>query len=95
MSPLLVVYGCGVAGSIAVELVIVLDFYRSPTRRLPVTYRRSGFWLARILFALLAGLLPVASGVSNYMGAIELGASAQFVLAAVLNRRRPTTRPRN
>jgi hypothetical protein len=94
MNSTLLLYGSGVAGSIAIELVLVLDCYRSSSGRLPATYRRRGFWIARILFAGLAGLLPLASGVTNYMAAIELGASAQIVLISISNRARHRTRPR-
>lgn len=92
MNPLVIDYAFGVAGSIGVEIANVLQLYRANPYHLPEPYTHCGFWVLRILFALLAGMLPVASGVSNHMTAVELGASAQVVLLTLQPREPP--RPR-
>ena len=89
MNSLMITYCCGVAGSACVELVFMLEYCRSHRGHLPVVYRRWPFLIARISFALLAGIFPLASGVTNYMTAIEIGAAAQVIVTQVLKEHKP------
>ena len=89
MSSLLVTYGCGVAGSVGVELAGMVDGCRTHRGCLPKVYTRPYFLCLRLLLALIAGILPVASGVTNNMVAIQLGGSAQAILLALQHRRTP------
>ncbi len=89
MNSLMITYCCGVLGSLCVELTYMLEYSRSHRGHLPAIYRRPAFVVARIFFALFAGIFPLASGVTNYMTAIEIGATAQVIVAKILREYRP------
>ena len=81
MTPLSV-FGCGVLGSAAVELVTVLQYYEASDHgiKLPDRYFLRGFWFARSLLALMAGSLAVFYGIDNPILAINVGASAPLII---------------
>lgn len=72
-----VAFGWGCAGSAALEAVRFCERLRtSKSGRIPVEYLRSGFWVRRLLLALVAGTVAAAWGVAQPIQGLALGASA-------------------
>ena len=69
-------YWWGVFGSVAVELSGVIAAASKQDGVLPARYSRPSFLVLRGLFALCAGVVPVALDAQNMWSAIWLGASA-------------------
>lgn len=69
----------GVFGSVAVEVLHVVSVYEAG-KPLPSRYRRPGFWVARSLIALFAGVLAVAYDVRSPILAIHVGASTPIII---------------
>ena len=70
-------FGWGCAGSAAVEAVRFCERLRKSKRgRIPVEYLRSGFWLGRVLLALVAGTVVAAWGIAQPIQGLALGAAA-------------------
>jgi hypothetical protein len=75
---------CGVGGSIAVEVVQLLQVYEREPIRFPERYKRWGFYVLRTLLALAAGALAVVHGVYDKpLLAVNIGASAPLILQAL------------
>ena len=77
---------CGFAGSAAVEIIVLHQVYQTvgakkPT--LPARYKTVGFWIMRILVAVIAGGLALAyrsvSPISPLL-AVNIGASAPSII---------------
>jgi hypothetical protein len=82
MTPL-VTFFWGFAGSAAVEIVALLSFYYSESARLPRRYRRAGFWLTRVLLALLAGALAVGYDIDQAILAFNIGAATPLIITTL------------
>jgi hypothetical protein len=76
--PMFPVALAGFGASLAIEFLHLLSAFASG-RRIPKKYRSFGFWIVRILFAILAGGGAVAFNV-NVPGAIYVGVSAPMIL---------------
>lgn len=72
----------GVGGSIAVEL-IELQIHYNKERPFPEKYRKIGFWIIRILIAIMAGGLSLAYNVDTPILAINIGAATPLILQAL------------
>ena len=71
----------GCLGSVLAEVVTVLALYRtSRTGKLPIRYRRVGFWLARASLVISAGFLSVAFHPDQPLKAVFVGASALLLV---------------
>ncbi len=77
------IFVCAAAASAAVEVLRLYQYYESGRRRLPARYRKLGFWIVRLLLAIVAGGLAVAYGVGRCVPALHIGASAPLILQAL------------
>jgi hypothetical protein len=83
MSAGLVTFLWGFGGSIAVEIVSMLQAYEADHRALPPRYREFGYWVCRILVAAIGGGLAIAHGISgNPLLAINIGAATPLIIQA-------------
>jgi hypothetical protein len=73
-------YMWGVFGSIIVEVGAVVRATSNNDGRCPPPYNRPFYVVVRAVFAILAGLLPIALNASNALTAFYLGASAPLVV---------------
>ena len=85
------VFAWGTAGSVAVEIVALVQAYaRDGEAPLPRRYRRVGYWLARAGLAGVAGALTLAYGVETPLLALNIGAATPMIVRTFLRSRRPT-----
>ncbi len=73
----------GLGGSLSIEIVLMYEYYQSDPIKLPDRYRRLGFWIVRLLLAVVAGALAVVEGANTPVVAINVGASAPLLLRAL------------
>ncbi len=73
------VYFWGVLGNIAVEMAAALPLAAKDHGRFPSKYRNGVFLAVRGMFALIAGVVPVALDAQNMWAALWLGASAPLI----------------
>jgi len=72
---------CGLGGSVAVELITLLQAYEREPVALPSRYQRFDYYVLRLCLAIAAGLLAVAYGVyDNPILAVNIGASAPLII---------------
>jgi hypothetical protein len=84
-------FGWGCVGSLAVEIVLFCRAVRNGAgNAVPSFYRRPAFIVGRTLLVALAGCIAVASGITQPMQGIAVGAGApQLVLALYRSRSLP------
>lgn len=68
------------AGSLAVEVVTIGKHYDSGGLELPARYYRIGFWVARVLVAIVGGGLAVAYGVTQPLLAGHICAATPLIM---------------
>jgi hypothetical protein len=73
------IYWCGVLGSAGVELAAALQAASANEGIFPPKYKKWTFLLFRGIFALIAGVVPIALDAQNIWSAIYLGASAPLI----------------
>ena len=73
-------FAWGLLGSAAVEMVTLLGYYSAGATRLPLRYRRVGFWIARSILSVLAGLLAVAYEIDQPILAFNVGAATPLIV---------------
>lgn len=76
----------GFLGSVSQEIVQVLAAYERNARRLPLMYRKPGYWIVRFLLALMGGGLAVVLDASGPWNAMYIGASAKYILSGLGSR---------
>jgi hypothetical protein len=69
----------GFLGSAAVEVLLLHGYYKKGPE-LPKRYRSRGFWLTRILLAILAGGLAIAYAAQTPILAFHLGAATPLIV---------------
>jgi hypothetical protein len=69
----------GVAGSLTAEIPC-LDRASRSGRSLPKRFRQASYWLVRLLVAVVAGLLAVATSAPTPLFAMSLGAATPLLL---------------
>ena len=79
----------GFMGSVAVELITILSFYYSRPLHLPSRYRKTGFWVARFVLALLAGALAVGYDIHHRILAFNIGAATPLIITFMARGLRP------
>jgi hypothetical protein len=72
-------YVYGVIGSIGVELAAALKGASDNDGSLPTKYHKPLFVILHVIFAFIAGTVPVAFGAVNMWSAIYFGASAPLI----------------
>ena len=70
-------------GSLAVEVITYIQAYEGNPQRLPQRYTKKGYWVARVLLAMMAGVLAVAYEINKPLLAINIGASAPLLYRAL------------
>jgi hypothetical protein len=70
----------GFLGSAAVELISLFGYYTTRGGRLPIRYRKVGFWVTRFVLALLAGALAVAYEINKPILAFNIGAATPLIV---------------
>ena len=74
---------CGMGGSVAIELVTLLEEYQKEPLKLPERYRRLGYYVVRTLVAFAAGGLALAYEIDKPLLALNVGASAPLLVQAL------------
>lgn len=78
------VFSCGFGGSAALEVLAAYQFYIDPSQGgLPQRYKMWGFWFVRVLLACMGGGLAVAYEIDQRILAVNIGASAPLIMAAL------------
>lgn len=75
-------FGCGLFGSSIIEAIVILRYYQR-LGRLPLYYRKVGFWVVRIVIALAAGILAVLYDPENPLLAVHIGASTPLIVSTM------------
>jgi hypothetical protein len=76
----------GFLGSCAVEVVKLYEVYNSDLtgkKPLPKRYKRIGFWIIRLILAIMAGGLAVAYEIDKPLLAINIGAATPLIIQAL------------
>jgi hypothetical protein len=81
----LLVFLSAFLGSLGVELAEVIRAYQRKGC-LPARYRKTGYWVFRLTFALVAGFLPVIFEVTDKIHAFDIGIFAPLIFHGVLSR---------
>jgi hypothetical protein len=76
-------FAWGFAGSVAVEVITLLGFYQARPMRIPRRYRRTGFWVTRVILAGLAGALAVGYGIEQRILAFNIGAATPLIISSL------------
>jgi hypothetical protein len=71
---------CGVAGSVAVEVVTLYQHYDSEPIKVPERYSKVGFWVVRLLLSAVAGALAVAYDIQQPLLAANIGAATPLIV---------------
>ena len=71
----------GVFGAVIVELATFAGHYDKGAH--PEKYRKTGFWVSKILLAIGGGILVEVYGVTTAPAAIQIGASASAIVLAL------------
>jgi len=79
----------GFTGSAAVEVVALLSFYYSNPMALPGRYKKPGFWITRLLLALLAGALAIGYEIDQRILAFNIGAATPLIITSLARGFRP------
>lgn len=77
----------GVFGAASVEIVAFAGHYDTGAH--PAKYRKLGFYVTKIMLALIGGALVVVYGVTTAPAALQIGASASAVVLALSRRETP------
>jgi hypothetical protein len=70
----------GFLGSAAVEIMNLFGYYTTLRGRLPSRYRKVGFWITRLVLALLAGAIAVAYEIDQRILAFNIGAATPLII---------------
>jgi hypothetical protein len=70
----------GFVGSVAVEVIAIIQFYTSANSNLPERYSQFAFYVVRFLLALIGGGLAVAYNIDNPILAINIGAATPLII---------------
>jgi len=77
----------GVGGAIAVEVTAFAGHYDKGN--FPAKYKKLGFYVVKLLLALIGGMLVDVYGVTTAPAAVQIGASASAVVLALARRETP------
>lgn len=70
----------GFGGSAAVEIITLYGHFNDDNKSLPARYCRIGFWIVRLLLAVIAGGLALAYNVKNPILTIHVGAATPLIV---------------
>ncbi len=83
--PLTKVFFFGFIGSCAIELANILKRHEG-SGKFPVRYQKVSFWVARLLFSYVAGMLATLFTSDNNLLAFNVGAAAPLILQQIASR---------
>jgi len=70
----------GFFGSIAVEIVTIVQYYTGSYHQLPKRYKELAFYLVRLLLAIIGGGLVIAYDIDKTILAINIGAATPLII---------------
>lgn len=73
---------CGFFGSALVEVLAILRYYQSSSR-LPMRYKKIGFWFFRFLLAFAGGIFSVLYNPASLLLAVHIGVSTPLLVATL------------
>lgn len=76
------IFLCGFAGSAAVDIVAAAQVYNAHTIVVPERYKRTAFYVVRLLLAIVAGGLAVAYEIDKVLLAANIGAATPLIIQA-------------
>jgi len=88
MTPGLAIFLWGAGGSVAVEIVTLWGYYEQD-KNIPARYRQIGFWIVRVLLAIMAGGLALAYDIQKPLLAANIGAATPLIIRAFAEGLRP------
>ena len=74
---------CGCLGSVIAEVLAVIDAIDTRNEEALQKYRSAGYWFARTLLGVFAGLVPMWFDATTAKAAIGLGMAAPYYLDAM------------
>ncbi len=80
MTPELTLFASGFFGSAVVELLALVKAYNRSSR-LPVRYKKFGFWVVRILLAASGGVFALIYKPQSLILAVHIGAATPLLIA--------------
>lgn len=80
MTPEIILFSCGFFGSAVVELLALVKAYNKSTR-LPLRYKKFGFWVVRILLAVSGGIFALLYKPQSLILAVHIGAATPLLVA--------------
>lgn len=81
------IFWIGVLGAFAVEVAAFAAYYDSDNH--PVKYKRTGFYLSKLILAMVGGVLVTVYGVTTAPAALQIGASASALVLALSKKEPP------
>lgn len=72
----------GLLGSVAVEVLRAVRVYEDG-KRVPARYSRKGFWIARVMLAMIGGAVTVAYNINSPILAFHIGAATPSILESL------------
>jgi len=72
----------GFFGSVAVEVINLYQIYQSNTE-LPEMYKKRGYWIVRVLLAIVAGGLAISYEIDKPLLAANIGAATPLIIQAL------------
>lgn len=74
----------GFGGSMAVEVITLYGLFSIDAKKsLPRRYRQVGFWVTRIVLAIIAGGLALAYHVNSSLLAFHVGAATPLIVQTI------------
>ncbi|GAB6142193.1 hypothetical protein JCM14076_29220 [Methylosoma difficile] len=73
---------CGFLGSMLVEVLKIVRYYESSTR-LPMRYKKIGFWFFRLLLACAGGVFAILYNPASLLLAVHIGVSTPLLVATL------------
>lgn len=73
---------CGFFGSSLVEVLAILRYYQSSSR-LPMRYKKLGFWFFRCLLACAGGVFAILYNPASLLLAVHIGVSTPLLVATL------------
>lgn len=80
MSPQMVIFLWGCAGSISVEIINLYSVYQQDKISMPDRYKRVGYYIVRFFLVIMAGGLTLAYKLDNPLLALNIGAATPVLI---------------
>jgi hypothetical protein len=87
------IFFCGLAGSLAVEVVNIYQILESERGAVPRRYKDPFYWFIRLLLAFIGGGLALGYHVDGLLLAANVGASAPLIIRTFASGIKPQNVP--